>query len=206
MNHSPHNKTPLRRRFADLRGSLLPDERTAAEAAIRDRLFSLSAWKDAHLVCGYVSMRSEPDMLPLWEHAASHGKAYALPVTVTDAREGRMIFRRTEDYAPHRLVAARFGIPEPSDQCPALGPKDLEGALILVPGLAFDDEGYRIGYGGGYYDRFLAELRHARVPVTTVGLAFAACRPTRLPRAPHDIPVDYVIDERRTTVTNGIRA
>lgn len=142
-------------------------------------------------------------MLPVWEKAVSDGKDYALPVTVTDAREGRMIFRRLPGFCPHRLIPARFGILEPSEEHPALRPQDFADALILVPGLAFDDRGFRVGYGGGYYDRFLAELKQANVPVTTVGLVFAACHPSVLPDEHHDIPVDYVIDERRITPIHG---
>ena len=198
------DKTILRRHFAALRDSLPPVERASAEAAIRDKLFSLPVWKNAPLICGYMSVRSEIDMMPIWKRAAAEGKIYALPVTVTDAREGKMIFRRLSGFCPYTLISARFGVPEPSDECPALTLRDFEEALILVPGLAFDDGGFRIGYGGGYYDRFLAELKQANISVTAVGLVFAACRSSLLPRELHDIPVDYVIDERGITPTHGI--
>lgn len=197
------DKVSLRRHFAALRDHLPPDIRTAAEAAIRDKLFSLPAWHDSPVVCGYTSMRSEISMLPVWERAHANGKDYALPVTVTTAKEGRMIFRRLPGFCPDRLISARFGIREPSEECPTLKLPDFAGALILVPGLAFDDRGFRIGYGGGYYDRFLAELKQANIPVTTVGLVFAVCHPSVLPDEPHDIPVDYVIDERRITPIHG---
>ena len=202
---SIHNKASLRRRFAALRDGLSPDGRTAAEAAIRDKLFSLPAWQNSPLICGYVSMRSEMDMMPIWERAIAEGKGYALPVTVTNAREGQMIFRRLSEFAPDRLIPGRFGILEPPPECPVPNPSDFENALILVPGLAFDDEGFRIGYGGGYYDRFLAALKQNRIPFTTVGLVFAACRDSALPHESHDVPVDYVIDERRITPTHGFR-
>ena len=197
-------KSDLRRRFTALRDHLTGEERTAAEEAIRERLFSLPAWREAPLVCGYTSIRSEIAMNPVWERAAAEGRGYALPVTLTSATEGRMIFRRVASYAPHELVPARFGVPEPSRACPTLSPAELEGALILVPGLAFDDEGYRLGYGGGYYDRFLADLRAASVSVTTVGLAFSRCRTPILPHEAFDLPVDCIIDERRVTFPHGI--
>ena len=202
----PSDKTALRRRFSALRNGLTAEQRTAAEAAILARLFSLPAWREAPLVCGYVSVRGELDTDPIWRRAAAEGKAYALPVTVTGADEGRMIFRCTAGYAPDKLVSARFGLFEPSEDCPAPALSDFAGAVILVPGLAFDDGGYRIGYGGGYYDRFLAMLDAARIPVTTVGAVFSVCRPRELPRLSHDIPVDYVIDERRVTIPHGIRS
>ena len=202
---SIHEKASLRRHFGALRDSLPPNERAAAETAIRDKLFSLPAWQNSPLICGYMSVRSEMDMMPIWERAIAEGKGYALPVTVTDAREGKMIFRRLSGYTPHELISARFGLSEPSDKCPALTLQDFAGALILVPGLAFDDRGFRIGYGGGYYDRFLATLKQSAIPFITAGLAFTACRTSALPREPHDIPVDYVIDERRITETHGLR-
>lgn len=193
------DKVSLRRHFAALRDHLPPDIRTAAEAAIRDKLFSLPAWHDSPVVCGYTSMRSEISMLPVWERAHANGKDYALPVTVTTAKEGRMIFRRLPGFCPDRLIPARFGIREPSEECPTLKLPDFAGALILVPGLAFDDRGFRIGYGGGYYDRFLDGLTSAGTPITTVGLVFSVCRARILPRESHDRPVDIIIDERSVT-------
>ena len=199
------DKSALRHRFSSLRDSLQGEMRTAAESAILERLFALPAWEKAPLVCGYMSMRVEIGMTPVWKQAAAEGRAYALPVTVTGAKEGRMVFRRTEAFSPRELVPARFGVSEPPDTWPELSLRELEGALIIVPGLAFDGEGFRIGYGGGYYDRFLAALRDAHIPVTAVGLVFEACRTPELPRGPYDMPVDFVIDERRMTVTHGIR-
>ncbi len=204
MNNTFGNdKASLRRRYAALRDALTPRERAAAEALIQKRLFSLPAWEKAPLVCGYTSVRGEMDMTPIWRRAADLGKGYALPVTVTHPREGHMVFRRTAGFTPHELIPARFGIPEPSAACPALSLQDFAGAVILVPGLAFDEDGFRIGYGGGYYDRFLAELRQSSIPVTTVGLLFSVCRATRLPRESHDIPVDHVLDERRVIQAHG---
>ena len=197
------DKALLRRRFEAARGSLTPEARAAAEEAITASLYALPAWASAPLVCGYLPVRGEIQTLPIWERAAAEGKGYALPVTVTGAKEGKMVFRSLPRYAPHELIPARYGLSEPSEACPTLSLADFAGALILVPGLAFDDGGFRIGYGGGYYDRFLSALRAERVPVTTVGLVFEACRAATLPRESHDIPVDLILDERRITHTHG---
>ena len=72
----PSDKTALRRRFSALRNGLTAEQRTAAEAAILARLFSLPAWREAPLVCGYVSVRGELDTDPIWRRAAAEGKAY----------------------------------------------------------------------------------------------------------------------------------
>lgn len=195
------DKAALRRRYAALRDAIPSAERQAAEAAILAQLFSLPAWQTAPVICGYVSVRHEIDLTPVWEAALRTGKIYALPVTLTGAREGRMAFRavrRTVD-----LIPARFGLSEPAEHCPTLTPADLNGGLVILPGLAFDSQGFRLGYGGGYYDRFLASLSQARASVTTVGLVHAVCRAESLLHEPHDYPAHYIIDERRITLTHG---
>lgn len=196
-------KAALRRHFSTLRAEISPAARASAETAILKTLFSLPVWRNAPLVCGYMPVKNEIDTVPIWERATGMGKTYALPVTVSGAREGQMVFRRLSGYTPHELAPARFGLSEPVPDCPTLALRDFEGALILVPGLAFDDQGFRIGYGGGYYDRFLSALAEAGVSVTTVGLAFSVCRAASLPHENHDRPVDYIIDERRLTIPHG---
>ena len=197
------DKATLRRHFSDLRGSLTPTERRAAEASIYGKLFSLPAWQDAPVICGYISVRGELDTSPILKQAASEGKTVALPVTVTGADEGRMVFRALPEGDFSRLAPARFGIPEPDGSCPVLAGSDFSRALILVPALAFDSEGYRLGYGGGYYDRFLAALRETAIPHTAVGLAYSVCRAASLPREAHDIPVHIILDERSETISHG---
>lgn len=183
-----------------IRGS----ERRAAEGAIMDRLFSLPFWNDAEVICGYVPTQGEIDLSPVWRRAAARNKVYALPCTLSGKREGRMIFRATHGYDPSALVQGRFGIPEPGEDCPVLEPSALNGAILLVPGLSFDTRGYRIGYGGGYYDRFLASCKRAGITVLTVGLVFDDCLAETLPHEYFDIPVHIVLTERRLTVTHGI--
>ena len=196
-------KAALRSRYAALRDSIPAKEKHAAEEAIRRALFSLPAWRDASLVCGYASLGSELDTLPIWEQTAREGKTYALPVTVTGAREGKMLFRSLSAFTPDTLILGRYGIREPDGHCPAITPRAFSGALLLIPGLAFDNSGFRLGYGGGYYDRFLAALKEAGIPVTTVGLAFSVCHPHTLPREAFDLPVDLIIDERSVTAPHG---
>ena len=197
------NKGALRAQRKAVRDRLSAHERAAAEAAILSALFATDVWQNAPLVAGYTPIRGEMDLTPVWQAAVNQGKGYALPCTVTDATEGRMIFRRLSGYAPESLAPARFGIPEPDENHPLVSAADWENALIIVPGLSFDDNGFRIGYGGGYYDRFLAELTARGIKHTTVGLVFSACRTPELPHDPHDIPVDLIIDERRVIHTHG---
>ena len=202
MNHKSE-KNILRRRYAEVRTSLSPEDRANAEAAIYEALFSLPAWREASVICGYISVRGELNTRPILERAALEGKTVALPVTITDTREGRMIFRALPGGDLGRLAPARFGIPEPDEGCLTLTNTEFTRALVLVPALAFDGDGYRLGYGGGYYDRFLQGLSEAGIPVTTVGLAYGVCVTNTLPHEIHDIPVHFIIDERRIISTHG---
>ena len=163
------DKASLRRYFLDLRRGLTPAHREAAESAIYESLFSLPAWREAPVICGYISVRGELNTDPILRRAAAEGKTVALPVTVTGADEGRMVFRALPNGDFDRLTPARFGIPEPDESCPALTHADLTRALILVPALAYDGKGYRLGWGGGYYDRFLSSLREVEIPHTAPG-------------------------------------
>ena len=192
-------KEALRRYYLEVRGSLSSEERAAAEAAILTRLFAEECWQRARVICAYLPIRGELDTTPILRRAEAEGKLCALPVTVTGAAEGKMIFRSLLGLSPEALPKGRFGIPEPPPTHPTLSPAALEGALVLVPGLAFDDDGFRIGYGGGYYDRFLSTHREAGISLTAVGLAYGVCRAPSLPREPHDVPVDFILDERRST-------
>ena len=191
----PTAKADLRTEIAARRASIPPDVRHAAELRLCAKLQATPAWQAAPLVVGYVAVRGEINLTPLWQAAVADGKGYALPCTLTGADEGRMAFRRLSRYDPSALRSARYSIPEPTADAPLLSPQAMDNALILVPGLSFDTDGYRLGYGGGYYDRFLADLADRGIRVTTVGLVFAACRTLRLPREAHDVPVDIVLDE-----------
>ncbi len=195
MDFGLFDKPSLRRILAARRHALTPDERADMEDALLTRLLRLPAWAHAPVICGYMSTRGEPETRPIWQAATAAGKTFALPRTLTDAADGRMQFRATPGFCPERLLSGRFGISEPPDESdfPVLSPEALRGALILVPGLGFDDEGFRVGFGGGYYDRFLDTLLDAAIPVHTVGLCPSVCRVKRLPREAHDRPVEVVL-------------
>ncbi len=197
MDPSALDKPSLRRLLSARRDALTDGDRAAIGAVLLARLLALPAWREATVIGGYMSTRGELDLLPVWRAAVAAGKTFALPVTLTGSSEGRMALRATPGFCPDRLAVGRFGISEPPDHpdFPLLPPEALDGALVLVPGLGFDRAGFRIGYGGGYYDRFLDALTAHGRTVHTVGLCPAVCRVDRLPRETHDRAVDTVIDE-----------
>ena len=134
----------------------------------------------------YLPVRAEFDPLPVLRYARSRGCPTCLPVVLGRGRP--LAFRRWAPGEP--LVDGTFGIAIPPPEAGTLDP-----AILIVPMLAFDDEGYRLGYGGGFYDRTLA-LRRARGPAAlAVGVAFAGQRIDRVPRSAEDERLDWIVTE-----------
>ncbi len=137
------------------------------------------------VVSGYAPVRDEFDVMPLLGRLARAGYGCCLPVVVS---KKAMVFRAWQPGA--RLMAGPFSIPEPVETAPAVRPTHL-----LVPLLAYDARGYRLGYGGGYYDRALGDLRAAG-PVIAIGVAYGAQCLEQVPHTDHDQPMDWIVTER----------
>ena len=180
-------KQAMRKAMAAQRARLdAPARRQAAEILARRLPGELRLTANA-IVAGYHPVRTEFDVLPLLRVLAALGLAVALPVV--DGPDRPLLFRRHVEGA--RLGANRFGIPEPGPDAPILTPSHL-----LVPLLAFDADGYRLGYGGGYYDRTLAWLRSRGRTVTAIGVGFECQRVEAVPHGADDQPLDFVATER----------
>jgi len=138
------------------------------------------------IIAGYSPIKSELDPFPLMRALAEKGAALALPVII--ARNQALIFRAWQP--EEGLVRGQYGIFEPSSDA-----SDVDPDVVLVPLAAFDRAGHRIGYGRGYYDRTLQNLR-AMKKITVIGLAFAVQEIDIVPRLPHDEQLDCVLTER----------
>ena len=103
-------------------------------------------------------------------------------------------------YDPDRLTRHAYGMLEPDSGCPVIRPQEIR--LVLAPGLAFDGNGWRLGYGGGFYDRFLSNFQGR-----SAGIAYQALLLDHIPHAGHDIPVHYLITETgtRSSATGLVR-
>ena len=179
-------KAALRSRVLAARAALPGDARAAAAAAIRARLDALPRVRDARAVLGYAAFGAEVDLDPWLEERIAAGAGVFLP-WVDGARLG---IARIDDLRAD-LVPGWRGVREPR----AIGrrparPDRLEA--VVVPGVAFDRGGGRLGYGGGHFDRLLAELRPG-TPV--VGVAFELQIVDGVPSEPHDRAVDIVVTE-----------
>ncbi len=189
------DKTTLRRVATARRAALDPAARQAASAAIGAAVTArLLALQPSGLMV-YAAMRDEVDPAAITAAALAAGLPLAYPLIDWTTRLLRPIHLRV----PERLQPGRFGVPEPPlDQREPFEPDDL--AIVLVPGLAFDARGYRLGYGAGMYDQLLGAL-----PARTLrwGLAFEAQLVDRVPDEAHDQPLDAVVTETRWIETEA---
>lgn len=183
----PAAKAALRARMRALRASLAADtlRHAALSEALQRHLLASAVWRESPVVMLYCAVRGEVDTTLLLAGAWAEGKRVLLP----RCRPGeRGVMDAVTCSGPDGLVRSGLGIPEPAGE-PA-PPGAAREALIVTPGLAFDREGYRLGYGGGYYDRlFEAGAGHA------VGLVFLEHLVDRVPRDPWDKPVNALCTE-----------
>jgi 5-formyltetrahydrofolate cyclo-ligase len=178
-------KSALRREARASRDALPAELRRAAADTLAERPFPL-ALPAGTVISGFMPLRSEINPLPLMRRLADAGAALALPVV---AGRGQPLVMRAWRFG-EPLLAGVWGIREPPSTAAEVLPD-----LLLVPLLAFDRAGARLGYGAGYYDMTIAALR-ARKPVTAVGVAFAAQEVARVPTGPRDARLDLVLTER----------
>jgi 5-formyltetrahydrofolate cyclo-ligase len=182
-------KLAARQAMMAARDALPVAARLAASAAITARIAALPSFIAARTVLLTLPFRSEWDTLPLVEQALAAGKTVAAPRV---NRATRMLDLHSLSDSARALVPGAFGIPEPAATADRVAPESVE--WVLVPGVAFDRTGRRLGYGGGYYDRLLPLLGHA----TRVAGAFDLQLVDRVPWAPHDVCVDVIVTESQT--------
>lgn len=175
------DKKALRREIGIKKRALTAREIEDRSAILANKLFETTQYKEAKSLYAYLSFNQEVRTNPIIERAWADGKRVAVPKVLRD----EMVFiwiDNFEDMAPQ----GAFGILEPISNAPVA---DDETALILMPGLAFDPQGHRIGYGGGYYDRYLeAQPNHP-----TVALCYDFQLLPHLEVEAHDIAVGMVI-------------
>ena len=178
-------KIGLRKAALARRDALGADVRAAAAQAIAARPFPMPVPPGA-IVSGFMPLKSEINPLPLMRTLADAGAKLALPVV---AGKGKPLTMRAFTFGDV-LASGVWGIREPKPEAPEVFPD-----ILLVPLLAFDRSGHRIGYGAGYYDMTITALR-ARKSVAAVGIAFAAQEVAQVPSTPRDARLDLVLTER----------
>ena len=183
-------KHTIRQQIAGKRNSLAKEEISNKSSKIKNNLYSLPEFKSAKNILFYVSLNSEVDTKAIIkEQLSKKGKKIIVPYV----KKGNQILQLSEIKNLAELEPKAFGILEPkSEFIRKFDPNKLD--LILIPGIAFDMNGHRIGYGYGYYDRFLKKLKSN---AKKIGLALDFQVVEKIAESPHDIPVDYIITEKR---------
>lgn len=176
-------KKAIRSAVRALRDGLPQDDRTARSRSIARTLLALPEVASARTVMVYSSFGSEVDTAPIVEQLLVDDRRVALP-RIEDGDIVPVVYR-----AGDPMRAAAFGMDEPVGE--EVVPAD-EVDVILTPGLAFDRQCHRIGYGGGFYDRLFARTRGDAVKV---GVCFATQLVGPLPHGRHDVPVDVVVTD-----------
>jgi 5-formyltetrahydrofolate cyclo-ligase len=178
-------KQALRKRVAAWRDGLSEARRNADGARLAARVLALECYREARTVLLYFAIGSEPATADLVRAVLNDGKTLVMPRIA----DGDLVLHRVDDPATD-LAEGVWGIREPLPDRPRVAPKAVD--LFLLPGLAFDPSGGRLGYGRGYFDRTLAGA-----PGVKAALAFDGQVVERVPTGPHDVAVDLVVTPTR---------
>jgi 5-formyltetrahydrofolate cyclo-ligase len=190
-------KRVLRDQVIAARDAVDPQDRAAASHAIAARVGALPSFREARCILLTLPFRSEWDTRALFAAALARGTTVALPRVNSETR--MLDLHGVTDIATDTAPGYR-GIPEPAATLPRIDIRSID--WVLVPGVAFDTEGRRLGYGGGFYDRLLALL-----PPETPRIAGAYDLQVvpQVPAAPHDLVVDIIATPTRMLTTAGGR-
>lgn len=187
-------KSHLREKYRAKRIQMNAEEKQVLDKQIHQRLRKLFQYRYNDTILIYVSKEIEVDTYQLIEYAWRDGKRVAVPKCIDGTR--KIVFYYINSV--HDLEKATFGVYEPkTDVCMPL--KNMSSGLCIVPGMAFDTDGYRLGYGKGYYDRFLSNFKG-----DVVGICYSNCIQWKLPHGQYDKCVDVIVTDKfiRSTKKN----
>ena len=186
------DKKSLRKQIMTLRSQFPTNERTLAERIIFDLVTQLPEFTTAKVISSFVSFGDEISMTWLNTHILSLGKTLALPYINPQTKT--MQFYSVNNL--NELIQNTFGILEPNPVIHTL--VDYNAIeCVLTPGVAFDLHGYRLGYGGGFYDRFFSQIEKT---IPKLGIAFELQKVTALPVETYDYPIHKLITEKGITL------
>ena len=183
-------KNKMRQEIKEQRKNLTCDERERCDSKICERLRQLWLYRESQTVFTYVSLADETDTKKFIERALEDGKRVVVPRCIKGTRNMEFcVINSLND-----LEEGAFGVLEPKVECEVY--TDYSDGFCIVPALAFDRKGYRLGYGKGYYDRFLADFCGK-----TVGICYNRFVIPEIPRGKYDKSVDLIITEKKVIST-----
>jgi len=184
-------KIRLRKRCRQLRAALGDETRARASQSICERLENWMIFRQSQTILTYMPIKGEVDLTSLLDR---HPEKYWVLPRIIPEENHRMVFHA---YDAGRLVRHPFGMAEPAADLPAVPPGAIQ--LALVPGLAFDRHGWRLGYGGGYFDRFLQKFAGV-----SVGVVFGALLLDAIPHSQLDVAMQWIVTEGDLFVTQAV--
>lgn len=184
----PHTveKSRLRKQLLDQRDGLSPDFIKIASSKIQENLRKVEYYRNARIIAGYHAVGSEVRTHDILQEILNAGKELSLPKVEKDD----LVFRRISGFSD--LEVGNFSVMEPKDRCEPV--KKLE--IILVPAIAVTRDGYRLGYGFGYYDRYLHDKRSKKI-----ALSYSRQVTRSIPHDSHDVKVDCIVTEDEVIYT-----
>lgn len=183
------HKTEIRETYRALRNNIPKQTRELFDQAICNSFTNLISYRYAHVILAYAPKEDEVNITPIIQDALSKGKKVALPRC--SAETGEMSYRLITSL--DQLHIGTFGILEPDESLPLYAQNDKELSLCIVPAIVYDKDGYRIGYGRGYYDRYLSGSAHTLAGVAYEDFVIAE----KLPRGRFDLAVNIIVTEKK---------
>lgn len=184
------NKETIRKEALTARKSLSTQNLISKSTSVTNHLLSTDLYKNANIIMAYIDFRNEVQTEKIIKSAISDGKRIVIPISKVETRQ--LVLSELINY-DIELKAGAYGILEPkSEYLRETDPELVD--LVLIPGVAFDQRGYRVGYGAGYYDRFLEKVR---TDTSKIALAFELQMVDHACEDSHDVPVDLIITEDR---------
>jgi 5-formyltetrahydrofolate cyclo-ligase len=182
-------KIELRKKYLERRAAIPAEVRASRDSKICRNILSSAAYRYADVLLMFYPMKAEVDVLPIMDAALAAGKRVAFPRCHAEDHSMIFYFVTSRD----DFKAGAYGIMEPDPSLEAFVPSSVEtqNVLCLVPAIVYDRRGFRVGYGGGYYDRFFGKSRPA-----SVGIVYEEFILKSVPHGRYDITVDVVVSER----------
>ncbi|MDP4177472.1 MAG: 5-formyltetrahydrofolate cyclo-ligase [Bacillota bacterium] len=179
-----NDKNEIRKLIKEKREALSIEDKAAYDEAIFNKIILLEQYKNSKIIFIYVSFDKEVDTFRIINHALENNKTICVPKVISKS-EG---MKAVKIESINELTAGKYGILEPKESNNIINADKID--LIISPGVAFDSSGYRVGYGGGFYDRFLSNVND-NVPVIAMSYDFQFI--DKVPREDFDKPVDFVV-------------
>lgn len=183
-------KKELRKYILDIRNNMDEGEKQEKDSVIRDKFLESDYYKNSNKIFIYISYSSEIDTINIINRALNDGKDIFVPRTIFETKEMDAV----KINSLKNMKKDRYGILEPEEGRPCIDPNELD--LIVVPGVAFDNNGGRMGYGAGYYDRYFKKIStEKRNHVKKIALAYDFQIVDNVPMNNQDVNIDYIITE-----------